>query len=337
MPGDGHEDGRAAVARSGTRARGARAAHGGRTGGQGGVLVLHGEPGVGKTALLDVRGRRGTGLRVVRTTGVEGEMELPYAALQQLCAPILASDRAPARSTARRARRRVRTQRRTGAEPVPRRARGARSVVGGGRGAAAALRHRRCPVARRASARALAFLARRLAGREDRARCSLPASEAPRSAASPRSTSDRSGIVTRGSCWSPCCRLGWMTGCSSASSLETGGNPLALLELPRGMTPVTARGRLRSAGGGTAVRAGSRRHFVRRLATLPRRRSAPRCSSRRPTRRATRRSCRGRRSGSGSQSRRRERSNRTACSISVPASPSAIRWPVRPSTGGQRR
>ncbi|MHB8235139.1 MAG: AAA family ATPase, partial [Solirubrobacteraceae bacterium] len=58
-------------------------------GGQGGGLVLHGEPGVGKTALLEYAVERGQDFRVVRTLGVEGEMELPYAALQQLCSPIL--------------------------------------------------------------------------------------------------------------------------------------------------------------------------------------------------------------------------------------------------------
>src|SRR5277367_6772751 len=59
------------------------------SGGDGGVLVVHGEPGVGKTALLDwtVEARRQ--LQVLRTVGVEGEMELPFAALQQLCSPIL--------------------------------------------------------------------------------------------------------------------------------------------------------------------------------------------------------------------------------------------------------
>jgi DNA-binding CsgD family transcriptional regulator len=57
--------------------------------GDGGVLVVHGEPGVGKTALLDWAVQEGQQLRVLRTVGVEGEMELPFAALQQLCSPIL--------------------------------------------------------------------------------------------------------------------------------------------------------------------------------------------------------------------------------------------------------
>src|SRR5258708_5064229 len=59
-------------------------------GGHGGVLVVHGEPGVGKTALLDYAGEAGREFRVIQTAGVDGEMELPYAALQQLCSPILA-------------------------------------------------------------------------------------------------------------------------------------------------------------------------------------------------------------------------------------------------------
>jgi hypothetical protein len=58
--------------------------------GYGGALVVHGEPGVGKTALLDDSVGKAATLRIVRAAGVEGEMELPFAALQQLCAPILA-------------------------------------------------------------------------------------------------------------------------------------------------------------------------------------------------------------------------------------------------------
>src|SRR3984893_9204742 len=58
-------------------------------GGDGGVLAVHGEPGVGKTALLEWTVEEGRQLRVLRTVGVEGEMELPFAALQQLCLPIL--------------------------------------------------------------------------------------------------------------------------------------------------------------------------------------------------------------------------------------------------------
>ncbi len=58
-------------------------------GGRGGVLVLHGEAGVGKTALLDYAVGARLEFRVARTSGVEAEMELPFAALQQLCSPFL--------------------------------------------------------------------------------------------------------------------------------------------------------------------------------------------------------------------------------------------------------
>ena len=53
------------------------------------VLVVHGEPGVGKTALLEYAIESAAGLRVARVAGVESEMELAFAALQQLCAPML--------------------------------------------------------------------------------------------------------------------------------------------------------------------------------------------------------------------------------------------------------
>jgi hypothetical protein len=53
------------------------------------VLVLSGEPGVGKTALLEYAVGAAQGFQVVRTVGVESEMELPFAALQHLCAPML--------------------------------------------------------------------------------------------------------------------------------------------------------------------------------------------------------------------------------------------------------
>jgi hypothetical protein len=57
--------------------------------GRSGVLVVRGEPGVGKTVLLDWAVESAAGLRVARVAGVESEMELAFAALQQLCAPML--------------------------------------------------------------------------------------------------------------------------------------------------------------------------------------------------------------------------------------------------------
>jgi DNA-binding CsgD family transcriptional regulator len=58
-------------------------------GGRSGVLVVRGEAGVGKTALLEDVIEAAAGLRIARVAGVESEMELAFAALQQLCAPML--------------------------------------------------------------------------------------------------------------------------------------------------------------------------------------------------------------------------------------------------------
>ncbi|MBL7252971.1 AAA family ATPase [Paractinoplanes lichenicola] len=57
--------------------------------GQGGALVLTGEAGIGKTALLDQAEQVATGFQVVQASGAEFEQEFPYAALHQLCVPIL--------------------------------------------------------------------------------------------------------------------------------------------------------------------------------------------------------------------------------------------------------
>src|SRR3954447_25933215 len=53
------------------------------------ALVVRGEPGVGKTALLEYAIESASELRVVQAFGVESEMELAFAGLQQLCAPML--------------------------------------------------------------------------------------------------------------------------------------------------------------------------------------------------------------------------------------------------------
>jgi DNA-binding CsgD family transcriptional regulator len=58
-------------------------------GGQSAVLVIRGETGVGKTALLHYCARQASGFRVAKIAGVESEMELPFAGLHQLCAPML--------------------------------------------------------------------------------------------------------------------------------------------------------------------------------------------------------------------------------------------------------
>ena len=57
--------------------------------GESATLVIRGEAGIGKTALLRYVARHATGFRVAQVTGVEAEMELPFAGIHQLCAPLL--------------------------------------------------------------------------------------------------------------------------------------------------------------------------------------------------------------------------------------------------------
>ena len=63
-------------------------------GGESLALVLAGEPGIGKTALLEHLVERAADCRVISVSGVQSEMELAFAALHQVCAPLL--DRLPA-------------------------------------------------------------------------------------------------------------------------------------------------------------------------------------------------------------------------------------------------
>ena len=57
--------------------------------GESAALVLRGEAGIGKTALLDYAAELADGAHVVRAVGVESEIELTFAALHQLCLPLL--------------------------------------------------------------------------------------------------------------------------------------------------------------------------------------------------------------------------------------------------------
>ena len=110
--------------------------------GRSGVLVVRGEPGVGKTALLDWAVGSAAGLRVVRVAGVESEMELAFAALQQLCAPMLGQLEGlpdPQRAALGVA---FGLDYGGGAGPVPGRAGRAELAVGGGGAAAAVVRGR---------------------------------------------------------------------------------------------------------------------------------------------------------------------------------------------------
>src|ERR1700757_5085375 len=53
------------------------------------ALVIRGEVGVGKTALMRYAARQASGFRLAEVAGVEPEMGLAYAGLHQLCAPMI--------------------------------------------------------------------------------------------------------------------------------------------------------------------------------------------------------------------------------------------------------
>ena len=130
--------------------------------GDGAVLVVFGDPGVGKTALLESVAEQARDFRVIRAVGVDGEQELDYAAVQQFCASILEfGERLP---DPQRAALDVAFGRSAGPGTSP-------FLVGlailsllseAAEAAAGAVRGRRCAVVRAASARVLTFAARRL-------------------------------------------------------------------------------------------------------------------------------------------------------------------------------
>src|SRR5579862_880337 len=205
------------------------------------VLVVHGEPGVGKSALLDYLVGHAAGCQVVRAAGVQSEMELAFAGLHQLLAPVLdRADRLPVPQ-----RDALRTAFGLSAGPVP-----DRFLVGlaalGLLSEVAAERPLLCVVddeqwLDRASAQALGFAARRLAaepvglvfatrvpGQELAGLPELVVEGLPEADARALLDSALTGPVDE--------RV------RDLIVAETRGNPLALLELPRGLSPAELAG-----------------------------------------------------------------------------------------------
>jgi DNA-binding CsgD family transcriptional regulator len=211
--------------------------------GQSSVQVLRGEPGVGKTALLDYVAERAAGCRIARTAGVESEMELAFAALHQLCAPLL--DGLDALPGPQRDALRVAFGLQHGAAPD--RFLVALAVVGLLAEAAEV-----CPVVclvddaqwlDRTSAQALAFVARRLlAERVAMVFAARETSDVDELAGLPELVVDGVGDSDA--------RVLLASGISGRLDervrdrilAEARGNPLALLELPRGLMPAELAG-----------------------------------------------------------------------------------------------
>jgi DNA-binding CsgD family transcriptional regulator len=205
------------------------------------VLVVRGEPGAGKTVLLDYLAGQASGCRVARAAGVQSEMELVFAGLHQLLAPML--DRlehlpGPQRDA-------LRTAFGIGEGPAP-----DRFLVGlaalGLLSEAAGERPLICLVddyqwLDRASAQALGFVARRLAaepvGLVFAAR--VPDEELaglPELAVEGLGEADARALLDSVLVGSLDARV------RDQIVAETRGNPLALLELPRGLTPAELAG-----------------------------------------------------------------------------------------------
>jgi DNA-binding CsgD family transcriptional regulator len=236
-------------------------------GGHRGVLVADGEAGVGKTALLDYAVEAARGFRIARTSGIEAEVELPFAAVQQLCSAFLGLiDRLPQPQHEALG---VAFGLITGPAPNP-------FLVGlavlGLLAEAAAERPLLAVVddaqwLDSASARALAFVSHRLLAEKI---ALVFAAREP-------------GDLFAGLPELHVLSLGHRDALTLLESvlparldehvlerivLETRGNPLALLELPRGLTPTQLAGGF-GLPAAVALSASIEQSFTRRLANLP--------------------------------------------------------------------
>src|SRR5690242_369658 len=209
--------------------------------GEGRALVLRGEPGAGKTALLDYLADRAAGCLVARAAGVQSEMELAFAGLHQLCAPML--DHAGSLPDPQREA--LRTAFGLAAGPAPDRFLVGLAVLGL-LSETAAERPLMCVVddqqwLDRASAQALGFAARRLAAD--------PVGLVFAARVPGRDVAGLPELVVEGLAEDDARELleSVLAGPLDAQVrdqiiADTNGNPLALLELPRGLTPAQLAG-----------------------------------------------------------------------------------------------
>ena len=235
--------------------------------GEGRALVVRGEPGVGKTVLLDYLAGQASGCLVARAAGVQSEMELAFAGLHQLCAPMLDH----AESVPGPQREALRTAFGLAAGPVPDRFLVGLAVLGL-LSETARERPLVCVVddqqwLDRASAQALGFAARRLAAD--------PVGLVFAARVPGQDVAGLPELVVEGLAEDDARELleSVLTGPLDARVrdrviAETRGNPLALLELPRGLTPAQLTGGF---GVSSAVPLDGRieESFRRQLETLP--------------------------------------------------------------------
>src|SRR3954467_14867503 len=231
------------------------------------AVVLCGEAGVGKTALLEYVSKRASGCRIPRAAGVESEMELAFAGLHQLCAPMLGRlDRLPA------------PQRDAVATAFGLRAGDApdRFLVGLGAlsllSDAAEERPGVCLIddahwLDQASRQALAFVARRLLA-ESVALVFVTRSAVDDLRRLPELSIDRLSDADARALLGEALSTPLDAAVRDAIVAETRGNPLAVLELPRGLAPDELAGGFRFLD---ALPLGTRLEeiFRRRVEALP--------------------------------------------------------------------
>src|SRR5277367_1320763 len=234
---------------------------------RGGVLIMHGEAGVGKTALLDYAVETAGVFRIVRTSGVEAEIELPYAAAQLLCSPFLDFvDRlAPPQQEALS----VAFGLSTGPSPNPFLV--GLAVLGL---LSEAAEHQPLLVAiddahwlDDSSARALSFVARRLSSEPIALVFAMRQIESslrglPELLVSPLGHRDARALLEK-ALLAP-----FDETVLERIITETRGNPLALLELPRGLSPTELAGGF-GLPASVPLSNGIEDSFTRRLANLP--------------------------------------------------------------------
>ena len=202
--------------------------------GRAGSLVLRGEAGIGKTALLDAAEEKAAGARVLRVTGVESEAELPFAGLHALMRPVLDEIGALPERQAVALR---------GAFGMAEAAVADRFLVGLGVLSLVAELAEGRPVLLlvddaqwldRASADALVFAARRL--HAERAAVLAAARDEPPGAGLPGLPELRVGGLDRVSAERLLAGEGLVAAVRDQLIAEAAGNPLALIELSRGLS-----------------------------------------------------------------------------------------------------